>query len=97
MDRLKSPLYGLLESALAFQCSGVGADGLLFFPAAVSLLIGAGSPAVFRVGWSRSLGRCFINPCPVFPAVLVRDRFKVSGSPGLRPQLFRHKVGCMVL
>ena len=30
-DRLKNPLYGLLESALAFQCSGVVSDDGLEF------------------------------------------------------------------
>ena len=30
-DRLKIPLYGLLESALAFQCSGVVSDDGLEF------------------------------------------------------------------
>ena len=67
----------------------VSDDGFIF-SAAWSVLIGAGSPAVFRAVWSRSLGRRFINPCPVFPAVLVRDRFKVSGNDP-------HKIGCMVL
>ena len=62
-DRLKSPLCGLLESALAFQCSGVVSDDGFIFSAAWPFLIGAGSPAVFRAVWSRSLGRCFINPC----------------------------------
>ena len=31
-DRLKSPLYGLLESALAVQCSGVFSDDGLTLP-----------------------------------------------------------------
>lgn len=72
-DRLKSPLYGLLESALAFQCSGMGADGLSLRPrwrfnfslfGCVCLFWSAqGLRPLFRAVWSRSSGRCFINPC----------------------------------
>ena len=71
----RSPLR--LESALAFQCSGVGADGLLFFSAAWSALIGARSPAVVPCCMVSESRKMFYKSVSSVPG---SDRLKVSGK-----------------